>query len=343
MIRAVAEARATLETLVGEPVEAAEFSSAVEAGVRRVMDFDGWCLFGMDPVTGLRIAQFGGRGTDYTTDLARNEAVMTDVNGFRQLSRRAVPAGWLSSEHPGATHSFRFNEIIRPSGFWSELRFLLRDRAGVWGGLTLFSESASKPFDDQALRRMSALADPLTRAVRAFPVRDLPRRGDAPSVGIVAMSPEHGIVGISEGAQAWLDDLVPGGPDDETTAENMTRVAHDVAYAVRRGERARAAACLRTARGHWLRVEAVPMAVGEADVAVTFQPASIGHVAETVSDACGLTARERDVVHLLLRGEPSKQIARRLDLSVLTVNGHLQSVYRKCRVRGRDELFARLT
>jgi hypothetical protein len=169
MIRAVAEARATLETLVGEPLEAAEFSSAVEAGVRRVMDFDGWCLFGMDPVTGLRIAQFGGRGTDYTTDLARNEAVMTDVNGFRELSRRPVPAGWLSSDHPGAAHSFRFNEIIRPSGFRSELRFLLRDRAGVWGGLTLFSESTSKPYDDQALRRMSALADPLTRAVLRSP------------------------------------------------------------------------------------------------------------------------------------------------------------------------------
>jgi DNA-binding CsgD family transcriptional regulator len=343
MIRAVADARATLETLVGEPLEAAEFSSAVEAGVRPVMDFDGWCLFGMDPVTGLRTAQFGGRGTDYTTDLARNEALMTDVNGFRQLSRKSVPAGWLSADHPGASHSFRFHEIIRPSGFRSELRFLFRDRVGVWGGLTLFSESTSKSYDDHDVRRMAALAEPLTQAVRAYAVRDLPRRGEAPSVGIVAMSPDRGIMAISEGAQAWLDDLVPGGPDDETTAENMTRVAHDAAYAVRRGDRTGAATCLRTVRGHWLRVEAVPMAVGEADVAVTFQAASIGHVAETVSEACGLTARERDVLGLLLRGEPAKQIARRLDLSVLTVNGHLRSVYRKCHVRGRDELFARLS
>jgi DNA-binding CsgD family transcriptional regulator len=85
------------------------------------------------------------------------------------------------------------------------------------------------------------------------------------------------------------------------------------------------------------------MAVGEADVVVTFQAAAMGHVAETVSAASGLTARERDVLHLLLQGEPAKQIARRLDLSILTVNGHLQSVYRKCHVRGRDELFFRLS
>ena len=148
-------------------------------------------------------------------------------------------------------------------------------------------------------------------------------------------------VAISESAQAWLDDLVPGG-DDETTAENMSRVAHDAAYAVRRGDRSRAAACLRTVRGHWLRVEAVQMSLGEVDVAVTFQAASVPQVVQTVSDACGLTGREREVLQLLVGGHPAKQIARRLDVSVLTLNGHLRSIYRKCRVRGRDELFARL-
>src|SRR3954453_12089091 len=96
MIRAAADARATLDTLVGEPVKAAELSAAVEQNVRQVLDFDGWCLFGMDATTGLRTAQFGGGGTDFTSDLARNEALMTAVNGFRHLSRQSVPAGWLS-------------------------------------------------------------------------------------------------------------------------------------------------------------------------------------------------------------------------------------------------------
>ena len=340
MIRAAADSREALGRLVGEPLEAAEFSWAVDAAVRDVIDYDGWCLFGIDPDTGLRIAQFGGRGTDYTTDLARNEAVMTDVNRFRELALEPVPAGWLSAEHPGAASSFRFNEIIRPSGFRSELRFLLRDRGRVWGGLTLFSESKSHPYDDHDVRRLASLTDPLAQAVRAFPVRGLARRGEAPSAGAVAMSPTLGILTVSEGAQAWLDDLVPGGPEDETTAENMSRVAHDAAYAVRRGDRA--AACLRTVRGHWLRVEAFPMAVGEADVVVTFQAASVAYAASTVSESCSLTVREREVLLLLLHGEPAKRIARQLGVSVLTVNDHLRSIYRKCRVRGRDELFGRL-
>jgi DNA-binding CsgD family transcriptional regulator len=343
MMRAAADARATLETLVGEPLEAAELSSAVEAGVRGVVDLDGWCLFGMDPATGLRIAQFGGRGTDYTTDLARNEAVMSDVNGYRQLSSQPVPAGWLSAAHPEAARSFRFNQIIRPSGFRSELRLLLRDGAGVWGGLTLFRESKGRPYDDDDVSRLVFLAEPLTQVIRAFPARDLPRRGEPPPAGVMALSATRGVVEISAGAQAWLDELVPGGPDDETTAENMSRVAHDAAYAVRRGDRARSATCLRTVHGHWLRVEGMPVTLDDADVVVTFQAASLDQVVATVSARCGLTAREREVLHVLLRGEPAKQIARRLGVSVLTVNGHLRSIYRKCHVRGRDELFARLT
>jgi DNA-binding CsgD family transcriptional regulator len=78
-------------------------------------------------------------------------------------------------------------------------------------------------------------------------------------------------------------------------------------------------------------------------VAVTFHAAAVGHVARTVCQARGLTQREHDVLELLLQGQPAKQMARNLEVSVLTVNGHLRAIYRKCGVRGRDELFALLS
>lgn len=343
MIRAAADARAALEALVGEPLEAAELSHEVDAALGDVLHYDGWCLFGVDPGSGLRIAQFGGRGTDYTSDLARNEAVMSDVNRYAELALAPIPVGWLSAEHAGAEGSFRYNQTIRPSGFRSELRAVLRDGGQVWGGVTLFRESSSRPYGEHDVQVAASLLTPLARALRAFAVRDIPRRGEAPPAGVIAMSRNGGIATVSPGAQQWLEDLVPGGTEDSTTAENMTRVAHDAAYAVRRGDVARAATCLRTVRGHWLRVEAVPLNLGEADVAVTLQAASATQVARTMAEACGLTARERQVLHLLIQGQPAKRIARALGVSVLTVNGHLRSIYRKCHVRGRDELFARLT
>ncbi|HET6988703.1 MAG TPA: helix-turn-helix transcriptional regulator, partial [Kribbella sp.] len=55
---------------------------------------------------------------------------------------------------------------------------------------------------------------------------------------------------------------------------------------------------------------------------------------------CGLSRRETEVLALVGAGLAAKQIARRLGLSVLTVNDHLRSTYRKTGVTGRDELLA---
>ena len=54
-----------------------------------------------------------------------------------------------------------------------------------------------------------------------------------------------------------------------------------------------------------------------------------------------LTRRESEILGLLVHGLAGRQIARELAISLLTVNGHLKSTYRKCGVTGRDELFGR--
>jgi DNA-binding CsgD family transcriptional regulator len=49
----------------------------------------------------------------------------------------------------------------------------------------------------------------------------------------------------------------------------------------------------------------------------------------------GLTAREAEVLQLLARGHPNKEIARRLVLSPKTVSNHLERVYSKLQVSSR--------
>ncbi|MEZ5832492.1 MAG: helix-turn-helix transcriptional regulator [Dongiaceae bacterium] len=53
-----------------------------------------------------------------------------------------------------------------------------------------------------------------------------------------------------------------------------------------------------------------------------------------------LTERERDVVHLLLRGNSAKAIARALQISPETARNHLKRVYPKLGVASQAELFA---
>jgi DNA-binding NarL/FixJ family response regulator len=51
-----------------------------------------------------------------------------------------------------------------------------------------------------------------------------------------------------------------------------------------------------------------------------------------------LTPREREVLRLIARGLPYKQVARRLDISIKTVESHVSSVLRKLQLSSRHEL-----
>jgi DNA-binding CsgD family transcriptional regulator len=340
-VRGVEDAVARLVGLEGRPLEAAEFSHEVDLALRRMLSYDGWCLFGSDPRTGLRTVQFGGRGTERTAEMARNEAVMRDVNRYEDLAAAACPAGRLSAEHPDAARSFRLHEILLPQGFHSEIRLALRDRGGRWGALVLFREDPRRLFDHGDTAAVCAVADALTDALRGFQMRPATVRRAELGSGVVALAPDDRIVAVSGDAQAWLDDLVPGG-EDETYPSDVTRVLFEAAHAVRQGDEARASTCVRTVGGRWLRVEGMQLDLGGADVGVVLQPATVEQLLGTVAAYRGLTRRELEVLGLVTAGLAGKHVARELGISLLTVNGHLRSVYRKCRVSGRDELVGRL-
>lgn len=54
-------------------------------------------------------------------------------------------------------------------------------------------------------------------------------------------------------------------------------------------------------------------------------------------DASGLTARQFDVLRLLMRGEPNKAIARQLGLTEGTVKIHIAAILRGLQSRNRTE------
>ena len=336
----VAAAHAALNALSGRSVEAAEFSSRVGLALRRVLSFDGWCLFGVDPDNGLRTSQFGGRGTENTAEMARNESLMTDVNRWGELATASVPFGVLDVDHPGARRSFRLHEVLLRQGFHSELRLALRDRGRFWGGLTLFREDPRRRFSQRDAQALFSLSTPLTHALRGYSLRRLTGQRRAPASGVVTLSHDNTITAMSPQAQAWLDDLVPGG-DDETYVTDVTRVLFDAAHALRRGE-PHAATNVRTVSGHWLRVEATPLDSRSADVAVVLAAPAVHQLLDTLSTYNGLTARESQILRLLAEGLAAKHIARELAIATATVNGHLTALYTKCRVAGRDELLGQL-
>jgi len=94
--------------------------------------------------------------------------------------------------------------------------------------------------------------------------------------------------------------------------------------------------------GEWVTISASPLhgqsTLGGA-IAVTL--ASSGTEAgNLLLDACGLTARERELASLVLEGLSNREIAERLCLSLHTVGDHLKAILEKVGMHSKRELIA---
>ncbi len=61
-------------------------------------------------------------------------------------------------------------------------------------------------------------------------------------------------------------------------------------------------------------------------------------VRDAIAEAAGLSAREKEVLTLALRGRTNERIAQELFIAKSTADTHLRRIYSKCGVHSRQEL-----
>ena len=86
---------------------------------------------------------------------------------------------------------------------------------------------------------------------------------------------------------------------------------------------------------------AVASRLAESQVAISIEPSSAGERMDLFARAHGLSARETEILELLVVGLESKHIAARLVLSEHTVNDHVKALLAKAQVRTRAVLVSR--
>jgi DNA-binding NarL/FixJ family response regulator len=162
--------------------------------------------------------------------------------------------------------------------------------------------------------------------------------------GIRATDPEVVLLDVhlpGGGGRALLDTLKPERPDLVFLALSVSDAAEDVIAVIRAGARGYVT---KTISSDELALAITRVRDGDA----VFSPRLAGFVLDafsgdppaTITDPQleQLSPREREVMRLIARGYTYKEIARRLTLSVKTVESHVSAVLRKLQLSSRHEL-----
>jgi DNA-binding NarL/FixJ family response regulator len=326
-------AREAVQKLLSGGLDPDEFLHEVSARIRRVVPHDSSAWMTLDPDTMLPSGALQyDKSPELIRVLWRNELLDGDVQSLAELARRPAPVAALSQLDAGsAANSPRVQQILRPAGVGDELRMLLRVGGSTWGLGVICRELGSRGFTADERAFLAGIATDIAEGLR----RGLSHRPDPGAAtlvpGVVAFD-LHGQV-VSTTAEA---------------ARTMALMSGDVtsmlyAVAISASHRDGASARVRLTDGRWSLLQGARMH-GAPDsspqVTVVLAAAPQPDLTSVLLRLHALSAREREVADLLLRGRPTNDIAAQLYISHHTLRDHVKAIFTKVGARSRAELTA---
>jgi DNA-binding CsgD family transcriptional regulator len=329
----------------------------VSAVLRPVVPFDASCAATTDPITKLIGDSFAEREvTDQQTNQRISHNYFTRVyleHDFAQMlamvrEHRAVTL--LSESTMGhLERSGRYTEHLRPRGLAHEVYTTFVDH-GLWGELHLTRDGSGPDFTAREVELIRRIVPHVGAGLRAaaFQSRMIAdSTEDGP--GVLMLDAAGRVVTSTASVERLLAEL---GPLDSNWRSGITLpVAVQVVMSAlertltseddERLPRLRA----RSRSGRWLTLHA--SLTQEADGrpgqrVVVVAPAPPDDIAWLSLASYGLSAREEDVVKLVIRGRSTKQIAQDLGIADHTVQRHMSNIFEKVGVRGRRMLVKEL-
>jgi DNA-binding CsgD family transcriptional regulator len=351
-VRELGRARSDVEVMSRAGLPLHQFMDEATASVQRVVPFVGACLATLDPETALvsgtrKLGDLEGRNAR-DIDWAQIEYEIDDPTSLATMAKSGTTvAGMQHALRGEVERSVRMASLIMPHfGYRDEARVVFTDRSGPWGAIAVFRGTDDPAFSRAELDFLADLAPSFTRGIRTGLLAHAGRRTapEEPGPAVLIVDANDRLMQTSPGATAQLEEIA----DVPNTGDPLTLVHALIAGARRfaRGDVDRAPRVrVRTTSGVWLVLHAAPLGgTGEraGEIVVTIEHARPPEVIGLTADVFGLTARERDVTALVLRGADTREIAATLHVSPYTVQDHLKSIFEKADVTSRGELVARI-
>jgi DNA-binding CsgD family transcriptional regulator len=324
----------------------AEFFDEAAQRLKRTIPFDGACWHTLDPGSDLITQHRLQDLPDRFPILANNEYAVEDVNKFADLARAECKAATLFEATGGRPErSARYRDLLTHAGLGPELRSAFVADGATWGALIVVRRAGQPEFERREVELLDEASALFARAVRRGLVSEAcTSEGGADAPGVVEFD-ATGVPGlVSPSAEPLLEELAGGSVADGLESASLQAAASATRAAIAVGDTAALPrSVVKTPAGTWLVLHGALLGpAGSGEVAVFIQRAHPTLVAPLLLQAYGLTAREREVAQLTLRGATAAQAAHLLSISPHTVNDHLKAVFDKTDTRSRGELSATL-
>ena len=319
-----------------------ELARAVFATLRSAPPHAFACLATTDPATGLITGAWKSDELPLgDQEFAAAEYGAPDLNKFAEIARRQPPVGVLSVDTDGhPEQASRMRDYMTPQfGFADEIRLACLDRGTIWGALALYRREGEPYFTREEGGLLAAVNPAIAHHIQRILFTQRAVSSDQPDMSaVIIVDGQDRVANLTRAARSRIDQL--GGWDHGALPASLVSIVSDARSHDRSSQTLAA-----PLPGHWLRLEANLLDDMEDDtksVVVTITEASTAAVGQLTLTARGLTAREREVTQLVLRGASTKDIAATLHLSPHTVQDHLKAVFTKLGINSRRELVAAL-
>ena len=305
-----------------------------------LIPFDGHVFMLTDPVTQAATAPHADVPMlpwDRLPELIRWR-YLTLVNRWDQLVGK--PASSLRSATSSPEESLMWRHVHSDLGIVDTAMVTFADRYGVWGSLELIRTSSR--FDAAELDLLTDIAPAVTAGLRGTVARTF----SAPADDLVGTGPAVIVLGSDLVVRSQTDDaaaalfrLLP--PDEPMTP--IPAAAYNIGAALIAQEEGIPVgepwSRVHLGGDRWVTVRASRL--GD-DIAVSIEASTPLERMDLFARACGLSARESEILGLLVVGLDSREIAGQLFLSEHTVNDHVKAALAKTGARTRQVLLARV-
>ena len=318
---------------------------AILQAISPMVPFDSYVWLSTDPETAVGCVPLAEvPDVRQVPSLIRNRYLVEERHWANPLTHVVTTLAGASN---GTLGQRTWTEQLAVHGVTDVATMVLRDAYGCWGFIDLWRIGGT--FSAKECTTLEACASAVTRAARCSLLGTFAQSttGGAPmdEPAIVLLDDELSLITQTAQAQAHLRALLPPSPDHAPIPAAVYNVAAQL-LANEVGVGGHAARARLPLGGRWLTTRAArawPAAGRPAAIAVSIERATRDERTDIYARVAGLSAREGEILRLLVIGGDTREISERLFLSAHTVQDHLKSIFAKTGVHNRKILIAHAT